>query len=161
MLGHLMDWSPVRSQDPDPLKGAVKSPAQTGRLTENEVTAITERYVRKPAQGKQRLIAQEQTTEKSRSYSQLFPAARHGNDFAHLRQGEHLCLQTHPYSFHFISSSNLKEFANYKVYSNDTHFFLVHSTHCIEQYQVSSTVLVDGSSVTHSDKNLTNVEIAV
>lgn len=53
MLGHLMDWSPVRSQDPDPLEGAVKSPTQTGRLTENEeVTAVTERYVRKPAQGK-------------------------------------------------------------------------------------------------------------
>ena len=53
MLGHLMDWSPVRSQDPDSLKRGVKSPAQTGQLTENEeVTTITGRYVRKPTQGK-------------------------------------------------------------------------------------------------------------
>lgn len=36
MLVHLMNWSPRRSEDPDPFEKGVKSLAQGGQLTENE-----------------------------------------------------------------------------------------------------------------------------
>lgn len=72
--------------------------------------------------------AQEQAAEISR---ELFPEARHMNDFAHLCQGQYLCLRTHPHTFHYISS-NLRQTGHCKVCPKNTHIYFIHQTRFIE-----------------------------